>query len=356
MYKFQDIKILQLEISNYCNASCPQCPRNYFGGKTLPTLPLSKWTLTEFKKMISVDLLSQLKQVYFCGTYGDPMTNKDIIEMCKFLKDSNSEIQIGIHTNGGVGSTYHYQELAKYTDFIAFSIDGLENTNHIYRRNVKWKKVIANAESYINSGGRAIWDFIVFKHNEDQVDLAKQISVDMGFKEFNIKKTSRFLDRKHEYKDHLSVYHQTGYVDYTISLPTNLNYVNKNYSIIKLYNNLNNYAQETTISCNACRISEVYIGADGFVFPCGWLHDRLYGPDIESHTDHLKIKQLMVKAGGWQQANIFYTRLKDIVDGSWFNEINDSWTNDNRLERCGIMCGSSINFIKDQNEDISYKL
>jgi MoaA/NifB/PqqE/SkfB family radical SAM enzyme len=356
MYKFQDIKILQLEISNYCNASCPQCPRNYFGGKTLPTLPLRKWTLTEFKEMITVELLSQLKQVYFCGTYGDPMTNKDIIEMCKFLKDSNSEIQIGIHTNGGVGSTYHYQELAKYTDFIAFGIDGLENTNHIYRRNVKWKKIIANAESYINSGGHAIWDFIVFKHNEDQIDLAKQISVDMGFKEFNIKKTSRFLDRNHEYKDHLSVYHQTGYVDYTISLPTNLNYVNKNYSIIKLYNNLNNYAQETTISCNACRISEVYIGADGFVFPCGWLHDRLYGPDIESHTDYLKIKQLMVKAGGWQRTNIFYTRLKDIVNGSWFNEINDSWTNDNRLERCGIMCGSSINFIKDQNEDISYKL
>ena len=64
----------------------------------------------------------------------------------------------------------------------------------------------------------------------------------------------------------------------------------------------------------------------------------------------------MIKAGGWQQTNVFYTGLKDIVNGSWFNEINDSWTNDNRLERCGIMCGSSINFIKDQNEDISYKL
>ena len=96
MYKFSDIRALQLEVSNYCNAACPQCPRNYFGGRTIPTLPLKTWTLVDFKKIFSNDLLQQLEQVYFCGTYGDPLTNPNIVNMCKFLKESNPNINIGM--------------------------------------------------------------------------------------------------------------------------------------------------------------------------------------------------------------------------------------------------------------------
>ena len=72
MHKLADIKILQLEISNYCNAACPQCPRNYFGGKTISTLPLSRWSLSVFKKLFTPDLLKSIEEIYFCGTYGDP--------------------------------------------------------------------------------------------------------------------------------------------------------------------------------------------------------------------------------------------------------------------------------------------
>ena len=53
MLKLSNVKSIQLEISRYCNASCPQCPRNYFGGETIPTLSLRKWTTTEFKKIFT---------------------------------------------------------------------------------------------------------------------------------------------------------------------------------------------------------------------------------------------------------------------------------------------------------------
>jgi len=355
MYQFKDIRVLQLEISSHCNAACPQCPRNYFGGQTIPTLPLTRWSMLEFKKMITIELLEQLDQVYFCGTYGDPMTNKHIVEMCQFLKEVTNKIRIGIHTNGGIGSEETYQELAQCTDFIAFGIDGLEDTNQIYRRNVKWPKVMRNTQAYIKNGGHAIWDYIVFKHNEHQINEANELSKELGFSEFNIKKTSRFINRKHEYKDSLPVYHQQGYIDYNISLPTNPIYINKNYKILNSVNSISKYTQETEISCNACRINEVYIGADGFVFPCGWLHDRLYGPEVESHSDYIKMKAMMADAGGWENANIFYTSLKDIVDGIWFKKIEESWDTSARLERCGLMCGKLINFIKDQNEGLTYK-
>jgi MoaA/NifB/PqqE/SkfB family radical SAM enzyme len=359
MFYSDNIKILQLEISNYCNAACPQCPRNYFGGKTIATLPLKKWNLIEFKKIFFAELVKNLEQVYFCGTYGDPMTNKHILEMCQFVKNINASIKIGIHTNGGVGAPYTYAQLADCVDFVAFGIDGLEATNEIYRRNVKWNKLMQNAKAYIEAGGYAIWDFIVFKHNEHQLTDAKDYSQQLGFKEFNIKKTGRFFTRDHIITDKLLVNNNDGFIDYTISLPTNQKYINDNYETIefvkKEHGSLNNYASATSISCNAQRINEVYIGADGFVFPCGWLHDRLYGAEVETHPDHSRIKQLIHDSGGIKNTNIFYSSFKDIINGPWFAQIQQTWTG-NRLERCGMMCGKTINLIKSQNEEIEYKL
>lgn len=359
MFKFQDIKKIQLEVSNYCNAACPQCPRNLFGGNTIPTLPLKKWSLNEFKKIFTVDLLNRLEEVYFCGTYGDPMTNSQILSMCKFLKDGNSNIKIGIHTNGGIGKKQTYIDLVQYVDFIAFGIDGLEDTNHIYRRHVNWDRLMKNVTAYIGAGGRAIWDFIVFAHNEHQTESARLLSKQLGFENFIIKNTGRFLTRNHTFKDTLIVLNRNNQIDYSITLPKNSNFVNENYENLKLvekkYSSLSDYAKTTKIYCNSLRIQEIYIGADGFVFPCGWLHDRLYGPDIDSHVDHLAIKKLIQQAGGWKNINIFHSTLQEIVNGSWFQEIEQSWSNQNRLERCGMMCGSEINLIKSQNKGVTYK-
>ena len=76
-YEFKKIESLQLEISSNCNASCPQCPRNFYGGKTVEDLPLITWTLNDLQQILTTQFVQQLKFVYFCGTYGDPMINKD---------------------------------------------------------------------------------------------------------------------------------------------------------------------------------------------------------------------------------------------------------------------------------------
>jgi MoaA/NifB/PqqE/SkfB family radical SAM enzyme len=360
MHKLSDIKILQLEISNYCNAACPQCPRNYFGGKTISTLPLSRWSLSVFKKLFTPDLLKSIEEIYFCGTYGDPLTNSSLVDMCSFLKNINPNIKVGIHTNGGVGKPETFQKLARVVDFVAFGIDGLEDTNHIYRRNVSWNRIIKNTQAFISAGGNAIWDYIVFAHNQHQVETAKKLSEDYGFSSFSIKRTVRFLDRTHNYSDSMQVYNKDGFIDYSISAPTDVQYLNSGYEKIEIvqekYNSLSEYAQQTCISCNSQRIKEVYIGADGFVFPCGWLHDRLYGPDVESHQDHIKIKNLMKEAGGWDKVNIFHTDFKEIVNNTWFDIIANSWQNENRLDRCGIMCGNDINLVKSQNIEVKYKI
>lgn len=358
MIALEQVESLQLEVSNYCNASCPQCPRNYYGGKTIPTLPLRKWTLSEFKSMIDLSKMHNLKQIYFCGTYGDPFSNTHIDKMCEHVRSVLPNVKIGIHTNGAIGSTGTFAKLANLVDFIAFGIDGLENTNHIYRRNVNWQKLMSNAKAFIKHGGHAIWDYIVFDHNQEQIEQARDLSKQLGFKEFSIKRTGRFLNRRHELEKNLTVYNRNGGVDYQIYPPSNTTYLNDNYQevdlITKEYGSLKNYSLKTCISCNSKRIKEIYIGADGFVFPCGWLHDRLYGPDVEGTEDNIKMKKMIRDAGGLAATNVFHANLLDIVNGVWFELIEKSWTHA-RLERCGIMCGTDINLIGTQNKEVSYK-
>jgi MoaA/NifB/PqqE/SkfB family radical SAM enzyme len=357
MYNFSQIQSLQLEITNHCNAACPQCPRNFFGGAVIPTLPLQRWSAKTFQRTVS-SLIPQLTDLYFCGTYGDPCTNSELVAMAELARSVNPNIRIGLHTNGGANRPEFFERLAQTVDFVAFGIDGVADTNHVYRRGVKWNRVMENVTSFIKAGGQAHWDYIVFAHNQHQVESARKLSQDLGFSRFSVKRTGRFLGYDHVAKDSITVYRRNGKPDYDIAKPTDPQYLNTNYQVIQQiqqHSTLEEYAQSTKINCNACRIGEVYVGADGFVFPCGWLHDRLYGPKIDQHSDYGRVRDLMTQSGGWTQANVFHTPLEQIVNGAWFQAIEQSWNNAQRLSRCGVMCGDRINLIGDQNSEIVYK-
>ena len=354
IYSYDTVELLELEISSHCNAACPQCPRNIYGGKTISNLPLVNWTLEQLQGIVDVDFIKQLKVVYFCGTYGDPLMNKNLVAMSTWLRSTNPTLKIGIHTNGGVGRAETYQDLAAIVDFIAFGIDGLDDTNHLYRINTNWNAIMANVQTFIQAGGYAIWDFIVFKHNQHQVDHAKTLSQTLGFREFNIKKTGRFFNKNNVLIQQLEVLDTNGNVVNIIEPPNDERYQNTGYKIVQTIN-LVEYVKTTKVSCFFMKNNMVYIGADGYVFPCGFLHDRLYGIEAEQNSDYQKMWQLMDQAGGKNCANVFHTKLREIINGSWFQCIKDSWTNTNRLDRCAITCGEQINLVGQQNINIKYK-
>ena len=77
-------------------------------------------------------------------------------------------------------------------DYDVFSIDGLEDTNHIYRVGVQFKKIMENAKAYIDTGASAHWDMLVFDHNKHQVDECRQLADTMGFTWFRSKETDRW--------------------------------------------------------------------------------------------------------------------------------------------------------------------
>lgn len=359
LYKLNEIKTVEWEITNRCNASCPQCPRNNYGGRVVDSLTLTDVTLDQAKNMLPLKQMLNLDTVYFCGTYGDPAVNRDLIKICSWLKSNN--IKIGIHTNGGIQKPDWWSELASVLtdeDFVVFSIDGLADTNHLYRIGVNWNKLITNVKSFIAAGGIAHWDYIVFKHNEHQVDEAEELSQTMGFSKFNFKKTSRFINKKHEVVDLWPVLDKKDNLLYHLELPENKKYLNHQISLYKnlveQYGSFENYTMNTNITCFHNSVKKIYIGADGYVFPCGWLHDRIYGIEAEAHPDHTRLLKLFSLAGGKEKVNLNYNTLENIVNTDWFPVLEKSWSESTRLSRCGTQCGEHFNPVGAQNENVTY--
>jgi MoaA/NifB/PqqE/SkfB family radical SAM enzyme len=127
---------------------------------------------------------------------GDPCATPDLLEICRYLKSIKPDIVLGINTNGSLKTEEWFRELGEILqgplDYVVFSIDGLEDTNHIYRKNTNWSKIIRNAQAYISTGASAHWDLLVFDHNKHQVDSAQQLARDMGFTWFRSKSTDRW--------------------------------------------------------------------------------------------------------------------------------------------------------------------
>ena len=345
-YKYD---FLEWEITTACNAACPQCPRNYYGGKTWHTLPIIQNSLAWAKQHLPLDFLKKLRRVDFCGTYGDPIVNNELINIVSWLLEVNPGLSISIKTNGSLKDSEWWTQLAKTlgaNGTVFFGIDGLADTNHLYRKKTNFNKIIENATAFIQAGGVANWSYIVFKHNEHQVNDAQRLSSELGFANFNLKLTGRFFNKNHKLVESVQVYDDKNQPEYKIEIPTHVKYINLAYTKINAVDNTS-----TKINCKLMNLNRIYLSAEGFVFPCGWLHDRMYGYEAEQHPDYQKLKDLFELAGGQHRANINYTSIDDIVNGAWFNTLQESWTNQKMmLERCKIMCGNNADLIANQNK------
>lgn len=167
---------LHIEASSYCNARCPGCPRNAYG---YPLEGFYKQAHLHSSRLREILLkLPDVKSILYCGNHGDPMMNPHIVDLCP------DNIEVSIATNGGIGRISDYEMLARKKVHITFGIDGLEDTNHLYRQGVVWNNIMERVKAFISAGGSATWQFIKFKHNMAQLGLARDLSEKLGFKDF----------------------------------------------------------------------------------------------------------------------------------------------------------------------------
>jgi sulfatase maturation enzyme AslB (radical SAM superfamily) len=194
------IKVLHLEPTDVCQLACPLCARETdaeFNKRLQHHL-----TIPHIQHHFSDRVIKGLDKVFMCGNYGDPAAGKYTLDIYRWFRNLNPNITLGMNTNGALQTTFYWHELGRLfnqpQDYVVFSIDGLEDTNPVYRVNSNWSKLMANVESYISAGGAAHWDMLVYKHNQHQVDACEQLARDMGFSWFRAKVSKRPLTQRLE--------------------------------------------------------------------------------------------------------------------------------------------------------------
>ncbi len=348
MYQANDIKILHMETTSKCNATCPMCLRSVNGGKINPHLPLVELGLSEVQKILPESFVQGLDKVFMCGNYGDPAAASETLEIFTWLREVNPKIQLEIFSNGGLRSEKWWAKIAEVINKAVFAIDGLEDTNHLYRRGVVWHKVEKNIQAFVQAGGKARWDYIVFRHNEHQVEEARQVAAQWGVQDFQVKKTGRFFSySKTKIKEAQEVWDKDGNVEYLLELPRNQEYVNKAFAKGKTEEkktgNMKSYIERSVIDCKVAAEKSVYLTSEGFILPCCWLAIRMY--PWYSGKGKTEIWKIFEKVeGGMDSVNALKYGIEAVIEGDFFQKVlPESWDlpshEDGKLFACSKTCG-----------------
>ena len=355
IYNGSDIKMVHFEPTQKCQASCPMCDRNKNGGEVNQYLTNRDISIEEFKKIFSIDFLKQLESFFFCGNHGDPILCPDLIPMVKYVREHNPNIRMWITTNGGARTAKWWEELAQYISFVNFSVDGLEDTNHLYRQGVVWDKVDTAMDAFCGAGGKAEWTFLVFEYNEHQVEHARAYAEMLGVHKFIVKKSGRYITTADLEKKETHTHTDKKGNRNILGKPKNPKYHNKatevDYGrIVKEYGSLNNYIESAQIVPKCQQKKEIYVSAEGLVFQCCWLGGQIY--KWWRPKEDGDIYQLIEKTGGIDKINALHYPIEEILQSEFYNKVEESWNlktyADGRLKTCALKCNKGFDPFKAQ--------
>ena len=332
------IKKLMLDHTSRCNLMCPQCGRVSKDQKVNPGMPITDLTLQDYKIILEPFTNNKLDQIIHCGNFGDVIASPTFEETFLYSLDFTRTMRI--ETNGSARKPEWWINLAnngKEKLSVVFSIDGLKDTNHLYRIGSNFDKIIENATAYINAGGKAEWQFIEFAHNYHQIDDAEKLASKLGFTNFTVKYTARFQNTKTQVKT------RKGNI-----VKNKDNHVTQDFSsVISQYKNFDDYVANTDITCKFKKDFRLFIDMDMRLWPCCWFGGPKYFAD-KRHTKQWKsFKYFLdlygedfndIRKYGWNvlQHEFFQTYL----ERSW-NNPNDKYK---RIYTCGRTCGQKFEY------------
>jgi radical SAM protein with 4Fe4S-binding SPASM domain len=185
---------ISFEPTTSCNLRCPECP----SGLRSFTRPTGMLQEDLFKK--TIDELHKTLWYLIFYFQGEPYLNTSFLDMVKYASSKK------IYTATSTNAHYLTEENAKKTiesglDRLIISIDGttqetyeqyrvggqlskvIEGTKNI----VKWKKELKSKTPHI------VFQFLVVKPNQHQIDELKQMAKDLGIDEVGLK-TAQIYD------------------------------------------------------------------------------------------------------------------------------------------------------------------
>ncbi|MBI2720998.1 MAG: SPASM domain-containing protein [Bacteroidetes bacterium] len=185
---------VSIEPTTSCNLRCPQCPSG-LREFSRPTGMLDPVFFKGCIEQISKHVHSMI--FYF---QGEPYLNPDFLKMVKLANSYN------IFTSTSTNAHYLTEKIAVETiesglDKLIISIDGItQEVYEQYRIGGNINKVIEGTKEILKQKKllksnlpHVVWQFVVFKPNEHQVEMVKKLGKELGVNEIKIK-TAQIYD------------------------------------------------------------------------------------------------------------------------------------------------------------------
>lgn len=371
-----DVTKLHVEISQRCNAACPQCARHPTGSYFLsPSLNDNVfWTLDQVKQYLPYEDLRKLKKIHYNGTRGDWITNPEALEITRYFNQANQNVFTIVNTNGSARKPAWWKELANITRLkVNFAIDGLADTNHLYRRRTDFNTIIENAKAFTDAGGLAEWHMIVFDHNKHQIEECRALSKELGFSKFVFRYTDRkdvvVLDKEAKPEYVIRAVNKDGtlktpnairdfqIVDHTMKMrKMEQRLRDGTYVPFKMDESQISSISEPKELCESLRDNSVYITSDWSVMPCCFLGAVIDSKNEDYRYDNFERSLSEVGKNPDDYKCNSSKRVKDIVNNNGLSWIYEKLAKTPMLA-CYLSCHKSSRYKEmwDGNTSVELK-
>ena len=167
-----------IETTHRCRLQCPFCQRQRKGGKEKVKLA-NEFSYDSFRKVYDFT-----NHINFCGQISDPIYHTDFLKILEIKKNEYPQKRMQIRTNGSGKKISWWEkayDLCDETIEWTFGLDGAsQNTANIYRVGTAFNDVFKIMKLGVKKSLNIVWQFILFEHNEHELELAKKISNENG--------------------------------------------------------------------------------------------------------------------------------------------------------------------------------
>jgi MoaA/NifB/PqqE/SkfB family radical SAM enzyme len=343
MQKVSTVKTVHIELTDKCQAQCPMCARNYHGGKTRPFIRNGDMSIDQFKEWFPKDFLAHVENFYSCGNYGDPAFAKDCLEIYAYVRECNPDARLAIHTNGGMRDPKWWSKLPQYNIEVIFAVDGFKGKHELYRKNTKFDKVIENMRAFIDAGGRAKVDSLVFAHNEYDVEELEEYLLGLGVESVNFVSTTRFYEM-----DAFPVQDENGNHLYDLNPAQRLQFkrIPNNTLNALVDKNFRDKILEESVINPICENEEgIYVDPYGNILPCCWIGSDYIEEPVEEVLPIHYLRNISVENVKEIMNTIGVPKCQDGVLGTdtiLFEELNNYWQGKNKCMTCAKICSKSM--------------
>lgn len=287
MIQLSNIKGLNIEATSSCTARCPFCSRQ----QKVRDYGAHRISLSDIQKLPK-ELIKNLRRITFAGNFGDLSCNPEMVEISSYIKGLNNKILLGGETNGAAQTRDWWSALGNYYSdgMMVFAVDGLSNTHALHRVGTDFDTVMGNIRAFTSSGGKAAWKFIVFEHNEHQINPAEKLARESGCDQFMVISSRSYNG--------------------TLRKPKTLDFRIKR-DIFRFYKD-----DAAEASCKPLANGSLYIAADGTVHPCCFAH-CMY---ITEHNQQFRFILSLIERHK-KEINFKTRKIEDIIAGKYFQDV-----------------------------------